>query len=159
MSQLTRFFDTLDTGLSYHIGPDFDLEDYELSDEAVDKAQDLIAAILQDKGQTIVEMARTLVPVRTGFLQSSIFFEVDGVDLRVGARASYAAYVEHGTSKMEPRPYLEPAIALIMPEIEASIDQVIEDLVADDQQVQEGDQMDLSGSIVDDTFGTGSFGF
>ena len=50
--------------------------------------------------------------VRTGRLRNSITHEVhkDEKAVYVGASVNYAKYVEFGTSKMKPRPFLKPAI-------------------------------------------------
>lgn len=58
------------------------------------------------------QMALRLVPVRTGYLRSSIRAEVDANEARLVAEAPYAGYVEYGTSKMAARPYMRPAAKL-----------------------------------------------
>lgn len=57
--------------------------------------------------------AQALAPVDTGFLRGSIGYETkrgltssEGV---VGPTAEYGAYVEDGTSRMGPQPYMGPA--------------------------------------------------
>ncbi len=48
---------------------------------------------------------------RTGTNRKSIGFQVQGTrKLRFGAGASYSGYLERGTSKMQARPFLKPAI-------------------------------------------------
>ena len=47
--------------------------------------------------------------VRTGRLRNSISHARDDASAYVGTNVEYAAYVELGTSKMKPRPYLRPA--------------------------------------------------
>jgi HK97 gp10 family phage protein len=61
-------------------------------------------------GADMVDLARSLVPVLTGFLQSSIYHRVSGFELEFGADADYASYIEMGTYRMAPRPYLRPAL-------------------------------------------------
>jgi HK97 gp10 family phage protein len=63
-------------------------------------------------GQMMVDLAKQLVPVRTGFLQSTIMQEVDrdNITLTFGATAPYASFVEFGTIRMAARPYLRPAM-------------------------------------------------
>lgn len=63
-------------------------------------------------GQMMEDLAKQLVPVRTGFLQSTIMHEVDPANLTMifGAGAPYASFVEFGTMRMAARPYLRPAM-------------------------------------------------
>lgn len=58
----------------------------------------------------IEAQAKATVPVDTGTLKNSIQAEQAG-DLawQVGTPVEYAPYVEYGTTKMAPRPYLGPA--------------------------------------------------
>jgi len=62
----------------------------------------------------VQNIARVLVPVRTGSLRRSIqayTLEQIRETLKVDVRANmpYAAYVEYGTRKMTARPYMRPA--------------------------------------------------
>ena len=45
----------------------------------------------------------------TGRLLNSITFAVDGMDVYIGTNVEYAPYVELGTSRSKPKPYLKPA--------------------------------------------------
>lgn len=60
-------------------------------------------------------MARERAPVDTGYLRSSIAVSVQpgqsagSVVGEVTAGANYAAYVEHGTSRQRPQPFMRPA--------------------------------------------------
>lgn len=66
----------------------------------------------------IKHQAQLYVPIRTGRLFSSIYFElIRPMTYVVGAKAPYAGYVEFGTSKMSPRPYIRPAIMAVQPNI------------------------------------------
>lgn len=61
--------------------------------------------------QTVVNAAKRAVPKKTRTLQRSIHAEADDESsVVVGTDVSYAKYVEQGTSKMEARPYLRPAL-------------------------------------------------
>lgn len=56
--------------------------------------------------------ANRLVPVRTGHLKSTIKAVYDPARkaIELSATAKYAMYVEYGTFKMAPRPFLRPAL-------------------------------------------------
>ena len=65
----------------------------------------------KDFASQVKEEAQLIVPVRTGFLRKSIFYRTLGpMQYTIGATASYAGYVEWGTSRMMAQPYLAPAI-------------------------------------------------
>jgi HK97 gp10 family phage protein len=70
-------------------------------------------------GANIVDVAQELVRVDTGFLQSRIYHQMIGQGIvEVGADTDYASYVEIGTYKMAPQPYLRPAIDSQLPDLE-----------------------------------------
>lgn len=61
---------------------------------------------------TFMEVALSLVPVDTGYLQGSLGADSDGMGFCwAEATAEYAEYVEYGTSYMDAQPYFEPALA------------------------------------------------
>jgi len=65
---------------------------------------------LDPVGQDMVDLARELVRVRTGYLRSTIFYRVSGFVLEFGAEADYAASQEFGTRFMTGQPYIRPAL-------------------------------------------------
>ena len=68
-------------------------------------------AVLDIASEEIVDQARAIVPVDTGYLRSTIAREkVDDRKYIVKAEAEYASYVEFGTSRMAAQPYLRPAL-------------------------------------------------
>ncbi len=69
-----------------------------------------VTEFLDSTGQTVVEEMKSLVPVDTGALQTSIDYNVSGDDLTFEATEDYAGFVEYGTSKMAAQPYFMPAI-------------------------------------------------
>jgi HK97 gp10 family phage protein len=70
--------------------------------------------------------ARRIVPVRTGYLRSTIYAKIQEWVAQIGAEATYALYVELGTRYMRARPYLYPAIQEHLPRLETIISEAIE---------------------------------
>lgn len=56
------------------------------------------------------ETAKSLVPVDTGYLRSTIYGEYSDTNASFYADAEYAQYVEFGTWKMAAQPYFTPAV-------------------------------------------------
>lgn len=85
--------------------------------------------IIQKGVQDIKRDAQTAAPVDTGFLKGSITYETrvlsTSVVGEVGPSAEYGAFVEYGTSRSGPQPYMGPAFARHAPLIEAALDQAI----------------------------------
>ncbi len=73
-------------------------------------------AVIQYSAQ-ILSDARARVPVDTGMLKNSghLRFEDHGMTGIIAFSADYAYFVEMGTSRMGPRPYLKPAFDLNAP--------------------------------------------
>jgi HK97 gp10 family phage protein len=83
-------------------------------------------ALQQAMQETAVEAqteARSLAPVVTGLLRSSIFAQVDARGasgrrtLTLGADAPYAAYVILGTSRQSGQDFIRPVIDRIAPKL------------------------------------------
>jgi HK97 gp10 family phage protein len=79
--------------------------------KAVPLIQQGIVDGLEMAGADMEAQAKDIVPVDTGFLQSTIYHNVDpaSLTLELGATADYAAYVELGTRRMAAQPYIRPA--------------------------------------------------
>lgn len=83
-----------------------------------DRTKDVVAAIGKAKAAALEEMglvaegyAKRECPVDTGRLRNSITHTVDTGDEAavIGTDVEYAIFVEKGTSKMKPEPFLTPA--------------------------------------------------
>jgi HK97 gp10 family phage protein len=74
------------------------------------------------------DFAWTHVPVRTGFLQSTIYYTVTVEDLTIelGATAPYGVYVEYGTRYMGPRPFIRAAVDAYAREFEDAISTAVQ---------------------------------
>lgn len=66
-------------------------------------------------------LAERLVPVRTGYLKSTIYATVKEWVVDVGAQATYALFVENGTRYMKDQPFIYPAVYAYFPELEQII--------------------------------------
>lgn len=75
--------------------------------------------------------AKTLAPVDTGFLQGSISTDLssDRLKAEIGPTAEYGGYVELGTSRMAPQPYLAPASDRWEPGFVQAMEQLAEDII------------------------------
>ncbi|MFF3443645.1 HK97-gp10 family putative phage morphogenesis protein [Streptosporangium sp. NPDC002721] len=80
-------------------------------DHVTERAERMAKVAVKKTGFDTVAGAQALAPVDTGNLKSSIGvdFDVDGLGFEAGPTASYGGYVEWGTSRMAPQPYMGPA--------------------------------------------------
>ena len=88
--------------------------------------QQQVQNCLVDWAEAIKAEAQKLVPVRTGYLRSTIYAKVKEWVAEVGAEAAYALFVEFGTRYMQAHPFLHPAIQTHLPELESIIISAIE---------------------------------
>lgn len=117
------------------MGITFDASDFArlsaaLSDRAKGTSQQA-ATLVRATAKGIEASAKSSAPVRTGNLKNSIKTS----DLRattganpeavVSAGAEYAAYVELGTSRMAPQPYMGPAAEKHAPAFISGIEKLI----------------------------------
>ena len=77
---------------------------------AIDQA---LARALEEVGLVAEGYAKKACPVDTGRLRNSITHQVRPSEksVYIGTNVEYATYVELGTSRMEPQPFLHPAAA------------------------------------------------
>lgn len=78
--------------------------------DAIDHA---LARALEEVGLVAEGYAKKACPVDTGRLRNSITHQVRPSEksVYIGTNVEYAPYVELGTSRMEPQPFLRPAAA------------------------------------------------
>ena len=70
--------------------------------------------------------AQRTVPVRTGYLRSTIYARTREWNTEVGAEATYAADVEFGTRTAQAKPFLNPAVQSQLPELERVLLQALD---------------------------------
>lgn len=75
------------------------------------RAELMAREVIRDAAERAEDRARDLVPYRTGDLHNSIYSKpIDsGLGFELGATMEYAGFVELGTSRMAPQPYIRPA--------------------------------------------------
>lgn len=79
-------------------------------------ARPLASVAVRKTALDIESRAKSLAPVRTGNLRASIGVTTTGdLAAEVGPTANYGKYVEFGTWKMAPRPYMSPAMQAVAP--------------------------------------------
>lgn len=88
-----------------------------ISVKVEDHSEEIKEAMRQAKKRTLEAIglaaegyAKEKAPKDTGRLQNSISHSVRGYSVYIGTNVEYAPYVEMGTVKMDPRPYIKPAI-------------------------------------------------
>lgn len=99
--------------------------------EKLDGYPEEVTAVLQ---QVVTEVARTIkaearqrAPVRTGALRDSIHNRPVGkLSEEVVAEVDYAVYVELGTTRTPPRPFLGPAAQSVVGRVEGLVRQALE---------------------------------
>ena len=85
---------------------------------------------MMNVAQDILATANTLVPVRTGYLKSTLAVEqTSNFQLKVKATAPYAYYVEFGTRRMSARLFLTNSVSQHLNEFAPEIERQIRDLL------------------------------
>ncbi len=89
-----------------------------------------VAAGMLNVAQNILATANTLVPVRTGYLKSTLAIEQPSkFQIKVKAMAPYAYYVEFGTRKMSAKLFLTNSANQHLRDFVPEIEQQIQDLL------------------------------
>ena len=74
------------------------------------KSHDRAAQVVAKTAADISGSAARNAPYRTGNLSNSIGYDLYGLEAEIGPTASYGIFLEYGTSRMAPRPYMKPAL-------------------------------------------------
>lgn len=88
---------------------------FEYDQGAIDRMLREVDNRMVESGRRAVAIAQQLVPVRSGYLRSTIGFTYNLNErvLRIHADAAYAAVVEEGSIYQRAQPYLRPALNAI----------------------------------------------
>ena len=90
-----------------------------------------------------LDVARELVPVRTGYLKSTIAAEIGEAsigEVTATASAEYAQYVEFGTYRQMAQPYFIPAIEAALEEWGLAAQKAYEEALEEAQAAYEAEQ-------------------
>lgn len=90
-----------------------------------------------------LDVARELVPVRTGYLRSTIAAEIGEAsigEVTVEAYAEYAQYVEFGTYRQMAQPYFVPAIEAALEEWGLAAQEAYDEALEEAQAAYEEEQ-------------------
>ena len=98
------------------------------------ESRPLIKELMEEAGRTGERLSQRLVPVKTGALQNSIKFRTTTNHgwtfiLQAGASMDYATFVEEGTSRMPPRPFLMPGVELAADQIEVLLGEMVDEFL------------------------------
>jgi HK97 gp10 family phage protein len=83
--------------------------------------------------QSVKADSEQRVPVRTGYLQSTIYAKTQGWQVELGAQTEYAAAVEFGTTYTQAQPYLNPAVQAYLPGLERVLLEALDSAKAEAQ--------------------------
>lgn len=81
------------------------------TEEVAEGIRGAVAAALEEIGLVAEGYAKRLCPVDTGRLRGSITHVTSGHSAYIGTNVEYAPYVENGTRRQKPQPFLKPAAA------------------------------------------------
>ena len=90
-----------------------------------------------------LDVARQLVPVRTGYLKSTIAAQIGEAtigEVTAEASAEYAQYVEFGTYRQMPQPYFIPAIEAALEEWGLAAQKAYKEALEEAQAAYEAEQ-------------------
>jgi hypothetical protein len=88
--------------------------------------QNKLHECLQEWAENVKTEAQRTVPVRTGYLRSTIYARTQEWNAEVGAEASYAADIEFGTRTAQAKPFLNPTVQSRLPELERVLLQAVD---------------------------------
>ncbi len=76
---------------------------------------------LSEWAENAKTQAANLAPSRTGYLRSTIYTRTQQWQSEVGAEAAYAAAVEFGTRYAQAKPFIQPALEQLLPQLEPTL--------------------------------------
>ena len=90
----------------------------------------LVETVTQKVAADIERTGKLNAPYRTGNLKNSIGHTIDRgdgyIEAEVGPTAAYGYYVEEGTSRQAPQPYMGPAFDMHHPKLQQALEAIVE---------------------------------
>jgi HK97 gp10 family phage protein len=86
---------------------------------------------LANLAESIKETGKQIVPIRTGYLRSTIFTETQEWTVKVGSNAHYAVYVEFGTRFMRGFHFLSRTLEIHLPYLTKLIDNSVGEAITE----------------------------
>ena len=87
-------------------------------------------AVVKETADEVQSPAKAAAPVGpTGDLQSGISVKTSGLSAEIGPNVRYASFVELGTRRMAPEPYLFPAAEAARPKFEERMAKVADGIL------------------------------
>lgn len=109
-----------------------DFEEFQQKVQRLDSAMKTkVHQRLANLAELIKETAKQIVPVRTGYLRSTIFAKTREWTVKVGAHTRYAVYVEFGTRFMRGFYFLSRAMEMHFPQIIRLIGNSIDEAITE----------------------------
>jgi HK97 gp10 family phage protein len=107
-------------------------EEFQVGMERVDSnMRAKVQMRLEDWAASVEDSARQNVPVRSGYLRSTIFAKVQDWIAEIGSGAGYAAVVEFGSRYARAHPYFYPALREHLPRLEQTIEEAVDSAVSE----------------------------
>lgn len=101
--------------------------------KASGRAQHMARQAVAKTAADITADAKVFAPYRTGNLRNSIGHDITNSDgateAEIGPTAGYGIFLEHGTSRMAPHPFLGPAFDRRAPGFEKAMGQILDGTV------------------------------
>lgn len=89
------------------------------------KAVSALDKAIRETAYAIEAKSKGVCPVDTGNLRGSISTTCGFMNAEVGPTAEYGHFVEYGTSRMRPQPYMGPAADAEFPQLEARVNRLL----------------------------------
>jgi len=106
------------------------IEELQQKFERLDSAmQQQIHDKLTEEGLVLENTVRSFAPRRTGYLESTIFSRVEGLLLKVGASAPYAAFLEFGTRFIQARRFIRRSLEYCWPRIWNRLNHAVDEAI------------------------------